>query len=163
IDQGFGLSDTLGVAGFPSGEAYKVGQNAPYLRLPRAFLRQVIDLGGDEEAIPPAANQLAGTRSADRLTITAGKFSVVDVFDGNPYAHDPRLDFFGWAVVDAGPFDYAADAWGYTYGLSADWTQSWWTVRAGAFDMSKEPNGKQLDKEFSQVAFIAELEERHTL
>ena len=25
IDQGFGLSSTLGVAGFPSGEAYKVG------------------------------------------------------------------------------------------------------------------------------------------
>lgn len=25
IDQGFGLSNTVGVAGFPSGEAYKVG------------------------------------------------------------------------------------------------------------------------------------------
>jgi high affinity Mn2+ porin len=29
VDQGFGLSNTLGVAGFPSGEAYKVGANAP--------------------------------------------------------------------------------------------------------------------------------------
>ena len=29
IDQGFGLSDTLGVAGFPSGEAYKVGARDP--------------------------------------------------------------------------------------------------------------------------------------
>src|SRR6202171_2991514 len=43
IDQGFGLDNTLGVAGFPSGEAYKVGKNQPYLRLPRAFVRQVID------------------------------------------------------------------------------------------------------------------------
>ena len=29
IDQGFGLSDTLGAAGFLSGEAYKVGQATP--------------------------------------------------------------------------------------------------------------------------------------
>ena len=47
IDQGFGLANTLGVAGFPSGEAYKVGQTYPYARLPRAFIRQTIDLGGE--------------------------------------------------------------------------------------------------------------------
>jgi len=40
LDQGFGLDDTLGAAGFPSGEAYKVGKKQPYFRLPRAFLRQ---------------------------------------------------------------------------------------------------------------------------
>ncbi len=33
IDQGFGLSNTLGVAGFPSGEAYKVGRRQPYYEL----------------------------------------------------------------------------------------------------------------------------------
>src|ERR1700722_12881981 len=43
IDQGFGLDDTLGVAGFPSGEAYKVGKNQPYLRLPRVFVRQTVN------------------------------------------------------------------------------------------------------------------------
>jgi high affinity Mn2+ porin len=30
IDQGFGLANTLGVAGFPSGEAYKIGNSYPY-------------------------------------------------------------------------------------------------------------------------------------
>ncbi len=49
IDQGFGLSNTLGVAGFPSAEAYKVGKKHPYLRLQRAFFRQTIDLGGASE------------------------------------------------------------------------------------------------------------------
>ena len=29
LDQGFGLDDTMGVAGFPSGEAYKVGKDHP--------------------------------------------------------------------------------------------------------------------------------------
>lgn len=60
IDQGFGLSDTLGAAGFPSAEAYKVGKSAPYLRLQRAFLRQTIGLGGEHERVDAAANQLAG-------------------------------------------------------------------------------------------------------
>jgi hypothetical protein len=40
IDQGFGLANTLGVAGFTSGEAYKVGNGYPYARPPRAFVRR---------------------------------------------------------------------------------------------------------------------------
>lgn len=45
MDQGFGLSNTLGVAGFPSAEAYKVGKSNPYFRLQRLFFRQTINLG----------------------------------------------------------------------------------------------------------------------
>ena len=66
IDQGFGLSNTLGVVGFPSGEAYKVGDATPYLKLPRLFLRQTIDLGGQRQAVDADANQLAGSESANR-------------------------------------------------------------------------------------------------
>src|ERR1700733_11714548 len=66
IDQGFGLDDTLGVAGFPSGEAYKVGKNQPYFRLPRLFVRETLDLDGDREALEAAANQLAGFHSTNR-------------------------------------------------------------------------------------------------
>src|SRR5262249_9636094 len=80
IDQGFGLSDTLGVAGFPSGEAYKVGKNAPYFRVPRAFFRQVIDLDGEPEPVAPGPNEVGGTRSPDNLIFTAGKVSDGDVF-----------------------------------------------------------------------------------
>ena len=61
VDQGFGLSNTLGVAGFPSGEAYKVGKSSPYFRLQRLFFRQSFDLGGEEQTIAPAANQLGAT------------------------------------------------------------------------------------------------------
>ena len=160
-DQGFGLSNTLGMAGFPSGEAYKVGQNTPYLRLPRAFVRQVFNLGGEAEKLESAANQLAGTRTVDNLTLTLGKFSVVDIFDINTYAHDPRADFFNWSVVDAGAFDYAADAWGFTYGAAAEWTQSWWTLRGGLFALSTEPNGKKPDVDFRQYSLLGEFEARH--
>ena len=115
IDQGFGLANTLGVAGFTSGEAYKVGQTYPYARLPRAFIRQTIDLGGETQKVDAGINQFAGgSKTANRLVITVGKFSVADIFDTNKYAHDPRSDFLNWALVDTATFDYAADPWGYT-------------------------------------------------
>ena len=91
IDQGFGLSKTLGVAGYPSGEAYKVGNNFPYARIPRMFIRQTIGLSGSMEEVAPSLNQFAAARLSNRLVITAGKFGVPDVFDTNKYAHARHL------------------------------------------------------------------------
>lgn len=161
IDQGFGLTNTLGLAGFSSGEAFKVGSATPFMRLHRAFFRQVIELGGAEQTIAPTANQLNRTRSSDNVILTLGKFSAVDIFDTNSYAHDPRADFLNWSIIDAGAFDYAANAWGYTYGMAMEWTQFWWTVRGGVFDLSIVPNAKALEEYFGQYAMIGELEERH--
>jgi high affinity Mn2+ porin len=163
IDQGFGLDDTLGVAGFPSGEAYKVGKNEPYLRLPRLFIRQVINLGDSLEHVDAAANQLAGSHGTNRVVITAGKFSVGDLFDTNQYAHDPRIDFLNWAAIDTGSFDYAADAWGYTAGTALEWYQNAWTLRAGLFDLSNVPNSPHLDPGFHEFQSLLEIEHRHAL
>lgn len=163
IDQGFGLSNTLGVAGFPSGEAYKVGKAEPYVRLQRLFFRQSFDLGGDSQPVAADANQLAGSRAADNLILTMGKFSVTDIFDTNAYAHDPKQDFLNWSVIDSGAFDYAADAWGYSYGIAAEWTQDWWTLRGGLFDLSRVPNTTELERGFDQFELVAEVEERHTI
>lgn len=163
IDQGFGLSNTLGVAGFTSGEAYKLGATYPYTRLHRAFLRQTVNLGGAAEKLEDDINQFGGKQSADRLVFTIGKFSVGDIFDTNKYAHDPRNDFLNWSIIDVGTFDYAADAWGYTIGAAAEWYQGRWTLRAGLFDLSIVPNSTILDPDFSQFQTIAEIEERHDL
>jgi high affinity Mn2+ porin len=70
LDQGFGLgqpsppgqpySGTFGVAGFVSGEAYKVGRDSSYGRLQRIFVRQTVNLGGGEpQPVEPDINQLA--------------------------------------------------------------------------------------------------------
>ena len=163
IDQGFGLSNTLGVAGFPSGEAYKVGKLAPYPKLPRWFLRQTVNLGGKSEKVDAGLTQLAGHQTEDRLVVTLGKFSVVDVFDTNDQAHDPRSDFMNWTIIDAGTFDYAANAWGYTYGASAEVYAGQWTIRAGAFDLSKVPNSEELDPSFRQYELDGEIEHRHSI
>jgi high affinity Mn2+ porin len=163
IDQGFGLSGTFGVAGFPSGEAYKVGASYPYARVPRTFLRQTIDLGGETQKVDASANQFSGSQTADRLVITAGKFGVTDVFDTNKYAHDPRGDFMNWTIVDTGTWDYAADAWAYTYGAAVEWYRGQWTLRGGVFDLSVAPNTTNLDPRFGQFQWDGEIEHRHEL
>jgi high affinity Mn2+ porin len=163
MDQGFGLSGTFGVAAFPSAEAYKVGSAEPYGRLHRLFFRQTFDLGGDEQAVEGQANQLAGSHTSDNLVITLGKFSVTDIFDNNTYAHDPKGDFLNWAIVDAGAYDYAADAWAYTYGGAAEWSFGNWTLRGGLFDMSRLPNSTELETDFGQFELVSELERRISL
>jgi high affinity Mn2+ porin len=163
VDQGFGLSDTLGVAGFPSGEAYKVGKSEPYFKLPRAFARITFNLGGDSERVEPGLMQLGGEQTTDRVVVTTGKFSVVDVFDGNRYAHDARGDFLNWAAIDAGTFDYAADAWGFTIGAAAEWYRHEWTFRGGWFVLSEVPNGPTLDTSGDQFEWVAEIERRFTI
>jgi high affinity Mn2+ porin len=163
IDQGFGLSDTLGAAGFPSAEAYKVGKSDPYLKLQRLFLRQTIALGGEAQPVDAAINQLRTRAPADRLVITAGKFGVGDIFDTNTYAHDPRADFLNWSIVDTGSYDYAANAWGYTYGVAAEWYRGPWTVRAGLFNLSKAPNSVDLESGFGQNELVIEGERRFSV
>ena len=129
----------------------------------RWFLRQTIDLGGETQEVKADQNQLAGSQSADRLVFTVGKFSVVDVFDTNKYAHDTRNDFLNWSLIDTGTYDYAADAWGYTYGAAAEWYQGDWTTRFGLFGLSDVPNSKKLDGTLHQFQYNAEIEHRHKL
>jgi len=163
-DQGFGLQNTLGIAGFTSGEAYKVGQTDPYYRMARAFIRQTIGLGGGTEKVDPDQNVLGGMRDNNRVVITFGKLSVTDIFDINTYAHDPRADFMNWSLIDSGAFDYAADSWGFTYGAAVEWYQDWWTLRAGLFDLSATPNSEHLDlRPGQQFEAVVEAEERHTI
>lgn len=164
IDQGFGVGNTFGVAGFPSALAYKVGKSEPYVRMQRYFLRETFGLGGGTEGVDAGADQLAGHVDSNRVTVTAGKYSVVDIFDDNKYAHDPTGTFLNWTIIDMGAFDYAADSWAYTYGVTAEWKQDWWTLRAGYFQLSQVPNGEVIEPVlFRQFESVVELEERHAI
>jgi len=163
IDQGFGLSVTHGVAGFLSATAFKQGADYPYARLPRYFIRQTIDLGGETENVDAQANQFAGSQTADRLVITIGKFSIPDIFDTNKYAHDPRSDFLNWALVGTGTFDYASDGWGMTYGTAVEWYKGPWTLRGGIFDLTVVPNSNELDPTFGQFQLDGEIERHYEL
>jgi high affinity Mn2+ porin len=171
IDQGMGLLDTHGLAGFPSAESYKEGFAYPYARVNRYFIRQTIDLGGETQKVDADISQFAGSQTANRLVLTVGKFSVVDIFDTNKYANNAKTDFLNWTTVNAGSFDYAGDAWAYSYGAAAEWYQGRWTLRGGIFDMSQTPAdvggdsalGYGLDPTFHNFELLGEIENRYEL
>jgi high affinity Mn2+ porin len=162
--QGFGLNDTVGVAGFPSGEAQKSNFPYPRYNTSRLYLRQTFGFGGEQEELASAPNQLAGKVDVSRLTIQAGKFSVGDVFDGNSYAKDTRKDFINWSMWAPGAFDYAADKLGLTYGVTAELNQKQWALRGGYFLMDAESNSNNFDtRVFQRGEYVVELETRYSL
>lgn len=160
--QGFAPNNTLGAAGYVNGDGAKVGRAHPYARIARLFVRQTLDLGGEADDQDADLNMLAAHRTKDRLVFTAGKLNATDVFDTNKYAHDPRHDFLNWSLITTGSFDYAADAWGYTYGAAAEWYRGDWAWRAGVFDLSIVPNNATLTSDFSQFQLVGEAERRLT-
>ena len=169
LDQGFGLDNTHGLAGFVSGEAFKLGFSYPYARLQRLFLRQTINLGGDVGKLDADINQFADTLTANRLVLTVGRMFVTDIFDTNKYANSSKTDFMNWSFLNATTFDFAGDAWESTYGAVAEWYQNFWTLRAGVFDLSATPEGGtsptaiELDPTFHQFQIVGEIEERHQI
>ena len=118
--QGFGLSNTLGVAGFPNGEAQKSDFPIPRIDIARAFVRQTFGLGGEQETLEDGPNQLAGKQDISRITVTAGRFAALDLFDGNSYSHDPRVDFLNWNVYCCGSYDVTMDRISYNWGAAVE-------------------------------------------
>jgi high affinity Mn2+ porin len=162
--QGFGLNDTVGVAGFPNGEAQKSNFPYPHYNTSRLFLRQTFGFGGEQEDLASAPNQLASKVDVSRLTVQAGKFAVLDIFDGNAYAKDTRKDFMNWSMWAPGAFDYSADKVGLTYGATAEFNQKQWALRAGYFLIDGTSNSNNFDmRVFQRGSYVVELETRYSL
>ena len=162
--QGFGLNDTVGVAGFPNGEAQKSNFPYPHYNTSRLFLRQTFGFGGEQEELASGPLQLGGKVDVSRLTVQAGKFAVIDIFDGNAYAKDTRKDFMNWSIWAPGAFDYSADKVGLTYGATAELNQKQWALRGGYFLMQAVSNSNSFDTNVPERGmYVAELETRYSL
>lgn len=162
--QGFGLNDTVGLAGFSNGEAQKSNFPYPHYNTSRLFYRHTIGFGGEQEELPSGQLQLAGKVDVNRLTLQAGKFAVLDVFDGNAYAKDTRKDFMNWSLWAPGAFDYSADKVGLTYGVTAELNQKQWALRGGYFLMVAESNSNHFDTRIPERGgYVLELETRYSL
>lgn len=146
--QGFGLSDTEGVEGFPNGEAVKLGTEIPNGTLARLFIRQTIGLGGDHEDVFDDQLALAGKQDVSRLTLTVGRFSAKDIFDNNAYANDPRTQFMNWALMANAVWDYPMDTVGYTTGLAVELNQPKWALRYGFFQVPGLKNSWTAEDQF---------------
>jgi high affinity Mn2+ porin len=143
--QGFGLSNTVGLAGVNNGEAFRVGTNQGNVNLARVFIRQTFGLGGEQEDVPDDQLHLAGKQDVSRITLTIGRMSAKDIFDGNTYANDPRTQFMNWTLLANGAWDFPADALGFTTGEVIELNQKKWTLRYGLFQVPKNQNGTATD------------------
>ncbi|BBP04254.1 hypothetical protein TPL01_20540 [Sulfuriferula plumbiphila] len=164
VAQGVPLSNLTGLGGFTNGEIARTAGPTPTFYVARIFLRQTWGLGGTQNAVDSAANQLAGTIDSRRIALTIGKLSVTDIFDNNAYSHDPRTQFLNWSLMTAGAYDYAADSRGYSWGAALEYYHDDWALRAGRFIQPKVPNQLALDQNiFSHYGDQIEVEHDHTL
>jgi high affinity Mn2+ porin len=162
--QGFGLSNTHGIAAFPNAESYKVGQKIGDIFNAHLFLRQTFGLGGEQEEVPADQLQLAERVDISRLTFTVGRLSVGDQFDTNAYAHSAGTQFLNWVLNDNGAFDYAADSLGVIEGATIELNQKTWALRYGIFDVPRVSNGFAKDGHFLKAwQQMIELEERYSI
>jgi high affinity Mn2+ porin len=162
--QGFGLSDAVGIDGFPNGEAFRLGTEVPNVNLARVFVRQIIGLGGEQEAVQDDQLHLLGQQDISRVTLTMGRMSVKDIFDNNAYANDPRTQFMNWAFMANEAWDYPGDSLGYISGFAAELNQPRWAVRYGFFQMPRVSNGTALDDHFLKAwGMVTEFERRYAL
>lgn len=165
IAGGKGMSGAKGIAGFPNGETFRIGDPEPVLYVARAYLQQHIALANAKyERVADDANQVAGLVPDRRITISAGKFAISDFYDDNPFSHDPRTEFLNWSLMSNGAWDYPANTRGYTVGLVAELVQPGWALRISAVQVPKKANGPVMDsKIFKANGETLELEKSYTI
>ena len=106
-------------------------------------------------------NQLPGSVPQERLTLTAGKFGMMDWFDSNAYSHDPRSQFMNWNLANSGAWDYPADTFGYTWGMVAEYRRPAWAVRGAAVAEPEVANEVKMDTRVGRAqGFAVEAERR---
>lgn len=146
IAGGRGFSNTNGVANFPNGEMPRVSTATPKPYIARLYVTHDFVFGSERERVEGDENQLAGTRAVTRYSITVGRFTVTDFFDGNRYSHDPRTQFMGWAIMYNGAWDYPADTRGYTWGWMHEFHTRDWSFRYASVGMPTVANGLRFDR-----------------
>jgi high affinity Mn2+ porin len=161
LSGGRGLSSTLGVAAFPSGEVYRVGDPEPTIFVGRVFLRQSFGLGGGRVRLDSGPTQVAGERDRDALTIQLGRFATTDVVDANPVSNDPHARFMSWGLWASAAYDYPADTRGYTWGAAVTLDLGEWSARAGIFLEPTVANGGDFEWDILKArGIVAEGERR---
>ena len=162
VISGVAFSGLVGLGGFTNGEATKANGAQAKFYSARAFVRQTMNQEGDKVLLENEANQITQTVSSNRVVVTAGQFSTLDIFDDSRYAKDPRIQFMNWGNMTYLAYDYAADSRGYSWGLAGEWYLDHWVLRASRMLAPKNPNGRDLNWQiFNAYGDQVEIERQH--
>ncbi|TSD63769.1 carbohydrate porin [Inquilinus sp. KBS0705] len=148
---GAGLSKTLGIAGFPNGETFRVGGAEPKIYIARLYFSQNFEWGTDKDTLTDDVNQLAGLKSKRYFNVTVGKFGMADFFDGNEFSHDARSQFMNWSLMDNAAWDYPANTRGYVMGAMAELGQPTWALRFAFTMTTTQANGAIWDQRLGKA------------
>jgi high affinity Mn2+ porin len=159
------LSKLKGIGGaIQNFELQKGGTETPQLYRSRTYLRQTIGFGGKPVEKTSDPMQLATVVDSRRLLLTAGNFTILDVFDRNSITWDPRQTFLNMAFITHASWDFPSDARGYSWGGTAELYWDDWALRIGRITPPQVPNDPtidfQLDKHYGDEF---ELEHDHVL
>lgn len=151
ISGGKGFSGTTGIAGFPNGEIYRVGNPVTQAYIARGYFQQSFTLKGSHDTLmTDGQQQVSQYLPTKRITFSAGKFSLADFYDDNTYSHDARGQFMNWVLMDNGAWDYPANTRGYTYGAVIQLIEpTWYTQISDALE-PLVANGPNLDPNFTK-------------
>jgi hypothetical protein len=164
VISGVPFSDLAGLGGFTNGEATKANGAQAKFYSARAFVRQTINQEGSKVVLENEANQITQMVSSNRVVLTGGQFSTLDIFDDSRYAKDPRIQFMNWGNMTYLAYDYAADARGYSWGLAGEWYVDNWVMRASRMLAPKSPNGRDLNWQiFNTYGDQVEVERQHNI
>ena len=159
------LSQLRGIGGaIQNFELQKTGSETPQLYRSRTYLRQTIGFGGDPVEKTSDPMQLATVVDSRRLVLTAGNFTILDMFDRNSITWDPRQTFFNMAFMTYSSWDFPSDARGYSWGGTAELYWDDWAFRIGRITPPQNPN--QLPIDFRLTEYYgdeAEVEHDHKL
>jgi len=164
VISGVPFSGLVGMGGFTNGEGSKATGTQAKFYSARAFARHIINQEGDKLVLENEANQITQTVSSNRVVLTGGQFSTLDIFDDSRYAKDPRIQFMNWGNMTYLAYDYAADARGYSWGLAGEWYFDNWVLRASRMLAPKSPNGRDLNWQiFNAYGDQVEVERQHNI
>jgi high affinity Mn2+ porin len=164
LSGGAGLSQTLGVAGFPNGETFRVGGTQNKIYIGRLLYQQNFEWGKEKDTIDDDQLHLRTLKSKRYLTLGIGKFNMGDYFDNNDISHDPRMQFMNWALMDNAAWDYPANTRGYILGTYAELGQPTWAVRLALTMNVTQANSSTWDAKILKAnTQTAEYEKRYIL
>ena len=159
---GKGLSKTLGIAGFPNGEVYRVGDPNPKPFIARLYFEQRFPLSKRMGLVDDDLNQVAEKTNQDYVSVIVGKFSLTDFFDDSQISHDPRTQFMNWSLIGSGGWDYPANTRGYTMGAVIQALYHDWAFRTALTTVPIEANGPELQFKWGKaMGMVWELEKTH--
>jgi len=164
LSGGEGFSLTRGIAGFPNGEVYRVDNPRPKIYVARLIFKQYFSLSDSYHFTNDDFNQLRNKIPDSYIGVYFGKFSLMDYFDNNHYSHDPRTQFYNWALMGNGAWDYAANTRGYTNGIVIEWAKPSLAIRFASVMMPLKANGPEMDKDIIHSrSDVLEFEKKYSL